>query len=158
VLANLLFRPANIVISPSPLKVKHSRPAGFAAHLDWSVAHSICHNLPTRDSYRISRSLKIERFHENRGHRFAAPESFVERKPLVLSTLSITTDTKLCRVFRLRFRAMWQHLRNPRVKGSCQAPTDVSRHPPDRQRGVIHSKVGLNHCSDSKSKRVALCN
>jgi hypothetical protein len=137
----MLFRPAKITVSPSPLKVKHSRPAGFAAHLDCSVAHLIGHNLPMCDGYRISRSLKIERFHENHGHRFAAPESFVEQKPLVLSTHSITTATRSCRVFRLRFRAMWQHCRNPRVKGGCQAPTDVSQQPPDRQCGVSRSRV-----------------
>jgi hypothetical protein len=75
-----------------------------------------------------------------RGRR-SLPGRFVEQKPLVLSTHSITTATSSCRVFRLRFRAMWQHCRNPRVKGCCQAPTDVSQQPPDRQCGVSRSKV-----------------
>jgi putative SOS response-associated peptidase YedK len=48
------------MISSSPLKVKHSRPAGFAAHRDCSAAHSTCHNLLTMcGRYRLSRRKQV---------------------------------------------------------------------------------------------------
>jgi hypothetical protein len=47
------------MISPSPLKVKHSRPAGFAPHLDCSAADSICHNLRMCGRYKLSRRKQV---------------------------------------------------------------------------------------------------